>query len=270
MKLSHQEATLFFELMWPLQFFVNQRQKILPAVQTLENYIALPMEEKIKVRDVLFASKEWIDTFVKENPRDLPEDKLLMISKWRDFIKEDFYIERFLKKYAIFIGSEDRVYSVCGLYDGFDKMIHPSNLPLYVHTVLLPFAGKIIYDGVFQGYNIHFGSGISSSLKETYLIAKQKNRIIESFDAQPVKPTRSQPLKNWEPDITALYDKAKRLKAERGSPATYESAFALVKASLEYAQTVVGQADTTTLHKALRKAARTLEKAHVVLEREEM
>ena len=175
MKLSNQQASLFFELMWPLQFFVNQQERILPSIETLEDYIALTMEEKIKVRDVLFEGQKWIDMFVKENPRGFSKDKLEMVSKWRDFIADDFYIERFLKKQAIFIASDNRVYSVCGLYQGFDEMIHPSNLPLYIKTVLLPFSGKIVYDGVLQGYNIHFGGGIRSNLKEIYLTAKQKN-----------------------------------------------------------------------------------------------
>lgn len=270
MKLSNQEAKLFFELMWPLQFFVNQHLKILPKVQTLEAYIALPMEEKIKVRDVLFEGKKWIDAFVKENPQQFPEDKLLIISKWRDFIKDDFYLERFLKKQAIFIASDNKVYAVCGLYDDFDKIIHPSHLPQLMKAVLLPFAGKIVYDGVLQGYSVYFGSGISSGLKETYLVAKQKNRIIESFENEPTKQIKSQPLKNWQPEIADLMDKAKRLKAERSSPATYESAFALIKASLEYAQSVVTHSDTDTLHKSLRKVARTVEKAYIILEREEM
>jgi hypothetical protein len=270
MKLSDQEATLFFELMWPLQFFVNQKLNILPSIQTLKEYIALPMEEKVKVRDALFEGKKWIDLFVKENPRGFSEDKLLTVSKWRDFLKDDFYIERFLKKQAIFIASDNRVYGVGGLYQGFDEMIHPSNLPLLIQTVLLPFAGKIVYDGVLQGYNVYFGSGISGDLKETYLVAKQKNRIIESLEREAVtKATKSQPLKNWEPEVTALIDKAKRLKAERGFPATYESAFALVKASLEYAQSVVSHSDTDTLHKSLRKVAKMVEKAYIILEREE-
>jgi hypothetical protein len=271
MKLSNQDATLFFELMWPLQFFVNQKLNILPSVQTLEDYSALSMDEKIKVRDVLFDSKQWIDAFVKENPQQFSEDKLLMISKWRDFIKDDFYIERFLKKQAIFISSDKHVYGVCGLYDGFDKMIHSSNLPLLIKTVLLPFAGKIIYDGVLQGYNVYFGSGISSDLKETYLIAKQKNRIMESFESQSVtKPAKGQLLKNWEPEVTALYNKAKQLKAGSSYPATYESAFALVKASLEYAQVIVNHSDTDASYKSLKKVARTLDKAYTILEREEL
>jgi hypothetical protein len=270
MKISTQDATLFFELMWPLQLFVNQKEKILPAAKTLEDYIALPMEEKIKVRDILFGSKKWIAEYTQENPQQLSKDKLNIINTWQAFIKGDFYIERFLKKQAIFISSDDRVYGVCGLYQGLDEMIHPSNLPLLIHTVLLPFAGKIIYDGVFQGYNVHFGSGIRGNLKETYAIAKQKNRILENLEGQPTKAVKNKVLKNLEPEVTALYTQAKQLKAGSDYPATYDSAFALLKASLEYAQAVVTKSDTDTSFKTLNKVAKTLDKAFIILEREEL
>jgi hypothetical protein len=54
MKLSMQEADLFFELMWALQFFVNQRLNILSSVETVTAYKELPTEEKLKVRDALY------------------------------------------------------------------------------------------------------------------------------------------------------------------------------------------------------------------------
>jgi hypothetical protein len=41
--------------MWGLQFFVNQKLKIRPEIGSLEDYIALPSQEKIDVRDRLWA-----------------------------------------------------------------------------------------------------------------------------------------------------------------------------------------------------------------------
>lgn len=233
MKLSKQEAELYYELMWALQYFVNQKLNLLPSIDTLEDYVIYPTEEKFKVREALFKDKKWFDLFVQENPQQFSEDNLSVIKKWQNFIKGEFYIERFLKKQAIFIAQDNRVFGVCGINDGFDEMIHPSNLPLLVRTVLLPFEGRIIYDGLFESYSVMFGSGIRGDLKETYLSAKQKNRIIESFD-EPTKtrPVKAQLLKNWEPDIAGLLEKTRQLKAGSDYPATYGSSFSLVKASL--------------------------------------
>ncbi len=229
------------------------------------------MEEKFKVREALYENIKLVDSFVAENPQNFSEEKLLIVSKWKKFIKGDFYIERFLKRQAIFISKTDQVYGVHGLYQGFDEMIHVSHLPLLVKTVLLPFAGKIVYDGCSQIYNIHFGSGIRGNLKEIYMIAKQNNRIIESLDAvSQSKESKVQVLKDWEPEIKELYGKAKLLKGGTHYPLHYGSAFGLVKTSLEFALEVVSHpTDLDAMYKALKKVERELKKAYKVLERED-
>ena len=58
MKLSTQEASLFFELMLALQFFVNQRLKVLPSIKKLEEYTERSTEEKFKVREVLYKNPQ--------------------------------------------------------------------------------------------------------------------------------------------------------------------------------------------------------------------
>jgi hypothetical protein len=271
MRLSRQEADLFFELMWALQFFVNQRLNVLPSVKTLEEYNACPLEEKAEVREALYENKQLIDLFVQTNPQKFSQDRLLMVSKWRNLVKGDFYIERFLKKHAIFISNENQVYAVCGLYQDFDEMIDPYDLPLLVQAVLLPFSGKIVYDGLFQLYSISFGGGIRGNLKESYMIAKQNNRVIETFELQrALKQSKAHVLKDWGPEINDLYEKAKHLKAGPNYPLTYGAAFGLVRAGLEFAQAAVSDPkDLDTLYKSLKKAQRELNKAYKILNREE-
>jgi hypothetical protein len=137
--------------------------------------------------------------------------------------------------------------------------------------VLLPFSGKIIYDGLFQTYSVHFGGGIRGDLKERYMIAKQNNRIIDALEPQPSsKQAKVQILKDWEPEINDLYEKAKRLKAGSNYPLMYGAAFGLVKAGLEFAQEAVSPAkDLDAQYKSLRKVQRQLMKAYTILEREE-
>lgn len=54
--------------------------------------------------------------------------------------------------------------------------------PVNVEAVLLPFKGKIIYDGLLLGYNIAFGGGIRSRFTQIYLTAKYKQRIVTSLE----------------------------------------------------------------------------------------
>jgi len=257
MKLSEQDAKLFFDLMWALQNFVNQKLKILSDVKSLDDYAACSTEGKIEVRKALYADTKLIDSYVQKNPQNFSDKKLSIVSNWKNYIEGDFHIERFLKRYAVFIKGTD-VYGVLGLHQEFDELIHRSNLPLYVNTVLLPFKGKIIYDSLFQAYKFYFGAGIKHELKESYMRAKQNNRIIERLEpaqkgTQKKKPKKS--LKNWMPELNELAGRAKKLRGSSEHSAIYGPAFSLVKANIEFAQlSVSDSADLDHLYKSfLRK-----------------
>jgi hypothetical protein len=272
MKLSEQEAKLFFQLMWALQFYVNQKLNIHPEIKSIEDYADSGTEQKAEVREALYENIEFIDSFVQENPQNLSGEKLVIVSKWKKFIRGNFFIERLLKKYAVFI-CEDEVYSVLGLSQDFDELTYSSNLPQYVDTVLLPFKGKIIYDGLLGFRNVYFGGGIKRSLKESYMRAKQNNRIIDtleiSHEANRNKP-KAKSYKNWKPELDDLAKKVKKLRGSAEHPAIYNPAFSLVKASVEFAQLAVSDAnDKESLNRALQKVRRAFNKSNTVLYREE-
>lgn len=272
MKLSEQDAKLFFDLMWALQYFVNQKLGIHSNIKSLEEYVECSTEEKLEVRKALYSDVKLIDSFIQENPPNFSKENLSIVGRWKNFVEGDFHIERFLKKYAVFIqGSE--VYGVLGFYQGFDELIHRSHLPLYIKTVLLPFKGNVVYDGLFQSYSIYFGGGIKRSLKEAYMKAKQNNRIIESFDSAPKETQKKKQItasKNWKPELDELSAKAKKLRGSSDSPAIYSPAFSLVKASIEFAQKAVsGKDDIDAFYKSLKKVERALKKSGTVLDREE-
>jgi hypothetical protein len=96
--------------------------------------------------------KNWIDEGIKR--------------KLKDFIKDEFYLFRYLKKYAIFLddSSPPKAYGVLALKSDFQDMIGPW-LPVFLKAVLLPFKGLIIYDGILIPYPVSFGPGIRQDLK---------------------------------------------------------------------------------------------------------
>jgi len=273
MKLSRQDADLFYTLMWPLQFFVHQRLHIVPDVDTLPAYIACPSDHKLQVRQALYEHVDLIDAFLQENPQHFSEETLALIATWKHYQAGDFYIERLLKTHAIFIASDDKVYAVLALHDAFQEMFHHRQPPVFVKAVLLPFKGKIIYDGLLQGYNLFFGRGISSGLKETYLAAKQQGRIIDSLPTDALLPqaTRPQtPTRDWRPDLDVLAAHVKELRAGSDQPPVLSPTFALVKASVELAQCAVANPnDLATLWKALHKVERAMGKVETTLDRAE-
>jgi len=211
------------------------------------------------VREALFNKVTLIDEYVQENPDQLSEEKLAIVHKWKDFVKGAFYIERYLKKYTVFIG-DDAVYGVVGLYEKIETIIHKSYLPMYVQAILLPFKGQIIYDGLLQSYSVFFGGNIKASLKETYLRAKQRGEIVTSFDKQPdKKPAGPVVTRDVRPEIEALLKEAKKLRGGSGQPAIYSPMFSLVKASLQLALTGVNEPENADkLLKELKKVDRVL------------
>lgn len=270
MKLSEEDAKLYYQLMWTLHFYVNQQLKIY-NIKCIDDYAGVDADQKVKIREALYENIELIDSYVQENPQNLSKSNLSIISNWKLFIRGSFFIERLLKKHAIFI-QDDNVYGVLGLTQGLDELTYNGHLPLYVDTVLLPFKGKIVYDGLLGFRNIYFGGRIRRSLKETYMRAKQNNRIIDSLEKPKVRlqeKSVSQSLRNWKPELEELARKAKKLKGSTGHP-IYSTAFSLVKASIEFAQIAVSDAkDQEDLHKALQKVSRALNKSKTVLNREE-
>ena len=274
MKVSDKDAKLFFDLMWGLQYFVNQKNEIHPNIKSLEEYIECSTEAKMEVRSALYSNIAIIDSYVAQNPQKLSADKLEIISEWKNFVQGDFYIERYLKRCAMFI-ENDTVYGVLGLHQSFDEIIPRYRLPMYVRAVLLPFKGKIIYDGLFEMRNIFFGGGIKTELKESYMKAKQNNRIIESFDTAPKNSFKKEgnkknASKDWRPELNELAKASKKLRGKATDPAIFSPAFSLLRASIEFVQIAVSDVDDQEgLYKALNKVRRAYNKSNTVISRQE-
>jgi hypothetical protein len=210
-------------------------------VASVEEYQVLSMADKAPVRTALWENPNLIDDYFAENPDGLPAEELAILLKWKRFVAGIFQIFRFLKKHTIFIGQDSQVYGVLGLYDSLEDMFWGRKPPIMVQAVLLPFKGKIIYDGMMSSYNIYFGSGIRSDLNEAYMAAKQNDRIITTLEPELAKPARKpKPVEDWRPAMDDLVERTKKMK---GGPAIQSSAFGLLRASAKLAQAAVHNPD---------------------------
>jgi hypothetical protein len=271
MQISQKDADLFFKLMWGLQFYVNQQRQILPDVESVEEYAILPMAEKIEVRDALWETSNLIDVYVEKNPDGLSVEELGIVRKWKRFVAGTFQMFRFLKKHTIFIGEKSQVYGVLGLYDSLEDIFYGRRPPIMVQAVLLPFKGKIVYDGVLKGYNVLFGGGIRSSLKEEYMTAKQNKRIITTLEPEAAGPAQKErkrkPGKDWGPTVEEIVQVSERM---RGGPAIQSAAFGLFRASARLTQAAIQQPeDLDELWHLEQQARRALSRLQTVLDRAE-
>jgi hypothetical protein len=222
MELSEEDVDLFYKLHPALLFYTNQRKGIIQDVATVEEFRELPVEDITKVREALYGQPKLIDLFVKENPFKFLREELEIVRSWKDFIKDEFYLFRYLKKYAIFLDNSSlpKAYGVFALKSDFQDMMG-SRLPVFLKAVLLPFKGCITYDGFLLPYPITFGPGIRRDLKESYQEAKTRFGIITSLpwikkeenDADRLKSYLSSEAmreKYWE-EIEELIKKDSRL-----------------------------------------------------------
>jgi hypothetical protein len=261
MQISPEDADLFFKLMPALQTFANQRLQVIKNLNDIKLYQKISNEQRVSLRNAFYKKPEIINDFVRENPFGFSADELAIVSGWKHFVAGDFFIQSVTKKYAIFIG-HNKVYGVLALVEPFQAVLGGMPFPAYVKTVLLPFKGKIIYDGLIEGYNIFIGPGMSASFRNKYRMAKQQGKIIESLDPN-WKPPEPKPrvLKDWRPLLDELIEKASKLRASGDDAAVISPAFSLIRASLDFARTAVEKPDDLeALDKPLRKVERSFEK----------
>ncbi len=251
MSLAPEDAKLFFELLWSLQYYINQKHGFHKNIHSRDEYSQLSTEKKLEVRKAMWEHPEWIEAYVRENPDELERDRLAIIEKWTRFVSGNFYIFRHLKKGSIFIGGNpEKVYSVHGLLDDLDEIIPSYALPQMVQAILLPFKGIIIYDGLLQGYNVHFGGGIRGNLNQTYIIAKQKEHIITTLELDSLAPKVTKPKDSALPQLKALSATIAKVK---GDGALQTSALTLARLCLEIS---IADAEGQEMDATTRKLSR--------------
>jgi hypothetical protein len=184
------DAERFFKLYKALTLFVGQRLKFIePPAKSAKVIVALPLEQRVKVRDALPKHLDLIDAFVEENPYKLDPDELGIVRLWHDLVAGEFYVLRFLKKYTVFLTAKEPTvaYGVVGLSEPFEKVIH-QKLPYLCKTALLPYQGRIVYDGLLSGYKLIIGSNIRRELNDAYNVAKKRHGIVTSLPWHPETP----------------------------------------------------------------------------------
>ena len=200
MLLESHEVELFFRLHWALMFFVNQRLKVIPnKVATPEEFAALSPEMRFKVREALNDNLGLIESFTAENPAQLSDDELDIVRSWRHLVTGEFFVFRELKKYTVFLSTTSPAiaYGVLALSQPFEDLIGPY-LPVLTQTVLLPFKGVIVYDGLMSSYSISFGPGIRRNLNQDFKEAKARHGIVTSLPmsnlSSPPKAPKPKPI----------------------------------------------------------------------------
>jgi hypothetical protein len=265
MILSPAEAAEFSSLMAAIDAYANQRLGIEPGLLDAASMSEAPPDVRLKVRDARHGRPDILDGFVKENPFGLPDRALADAAALRHAVVGRFVIERVLKTHAVLIAySGTKVYAVGGLTRRIDEVIGavgPVGYVALVRAALLPWRGRIVWDGLVEVSPIFAGPGIRRRFKENYLKAKESGAIVRTLGEPAPLPARAP--RDWRPAVADIALAADRL----GKPQTrlQAAAFALLQASARLAQAALDD-DPEAVHEAARKAQSALRKVVVGLE----
>ncbi|HAZ37545.1 MAG TPA: hypothetical protein DEF85_03715 [Clostridiaceae bacterium] len=169
-QLSSEECRLFYEIWYGLIGFVNERKSVIKAKIKPEYPNTVSDIMVHKVREVLWENPELIDEYISET--ELPQEKIDILKLWRTNNKKGmFFILEYQPEYAVAIApneqGEDRLYGIKGISSSVANTLRRS-LPAQIETVLLPFKGKIIYDGFMGSMPIGFAEGAKAAFREMY------------------------------------------------------------------------------------------------------
>jgi hypothetical protein len=126
------------------------------------------------VRDALWAKEELHERFVRDNPMGLGETELSIVASFRDRVTDRFFVAKHFAGHSIFLRSSISVgYAVRGITSELRDTLP---VPSMVEATLLPFEGRIIYDGLLRAYPLSFGPGARGMVNRSYADAKSARR----------------------------------------------------------------------------------------------
>jgi hypothetical protein len=210
-----------------------------------------------------------LDEFVAENPFSLSSEQLSDAQLFRHAVVGRFYVERCLKEHAIFVWN-GKVYAVGGLTERIDDVLYRTagiKQGLVLDASLVPFRGRIVWDGVVSLYNISFGPGTRRIFKDEYVRAKDHGDIITSLDPSAVKPAPRDVGKDWSPIVDSIVAATDELGKTNTS--LQAASFRLLKVSALMAQAATqARSDAEALTGLLKKIERSARQLAQAVERE--
>ncbi len=181
MRLNEGDYNQFIRLHHALLLYAGQKKGHVKGNVSVEQFMAdKDFGLKAKAREALYKDNQVLDGFLRENPFGLSAEEIDIAAGFRHRLSGRFIMMKQLKEHAIFT-DDNYAYGVLALSTPLEMVMHYATLPCMVEAVLLPFKGKIIYDGFLMPYNVRFGGGYRSSFNDQLKEAKAKYGIVTSL-----------------------------------------------------------------------------------------
>lgn len=181
--LPEEDERRFFRIWWPLLSFVNEKRRLVAGWPKEPEPAGVDCASADKLRDALWQDDALREAFITANPARLSERELDIVESWRHRVAKSFLIVRHRKGHSVFLdeGPPPCAYEVTGLHDPIGKIIG-LQLPVAAEAVLLPFEGRIVYDGLMKRYSVSFGPGIRRQIAAAYRAAREAGGVVTRLE----------------------------------------------------------------------------------------
>lgn len=165
--LSKADAKLFYKIYFALLEFTNKKYQINKNVKIYKQKEINPYEIN-EIINKYWENKEKVTLeFCVANPYKFNKEELALASEFKKGIRGIYIIAKYEKEYTAFM-TTDKVYMVKGINDNLDNIISYKKLPSTVITAIIPFKGKLIYDGLLSELGIKMGNSFDEMIDEEY------------------------------------------------------------------------------------------------------
>jgi len=179
---TQQDAVLFHRLYQPLLVYAAQRTSVASGVRTTKDLPSLGKDKLIAIRDQCYGRQDLIEQFCQANPFGFTPEDLESVRMWKHHVKGTFFAVKVTKEGALFLDErkDGKAYLVQPLLSTFEELL-PARPPVRMDAVLLPFKGRIVYDGLLGTYPIYFGGGMSRSIRAACDNAIVRHGLVRSL-----------------------------------------------------------------------------------------
>jgi hypothetical protein len=131
-----------------------------------------------KLRDAWCNDTTIIDNFIASDKHTLEQEHKDIVLGFKKHVKGKFVCMKYFPEYAVLNPVEEPgiFYGVKGLSEDFEEMIRISP-PYVLETVLFPYKGAIIWDGLVATYNVPINRVIAKNIIEEAKQARRHNLI---------------------------------------------------------------------------------------------
>ena len=165
--IEQKDTRLFYKLYFSILDYVNSFEQIIPN-KKIDPNIYIEPDELVNLIEVFWKDKDrFIDEYIEKNPSDFTFRNLNIISDFRYGMRKNFLLVAYEKNYTV-LNDEGINYMVKGLNENLDQFIAPEKTPMLMQTAIMPFNGRIIYDGFISTSNIRLAQDIISKAFEDY------------------------------------------------------------------------------------------------------